>query len=90
MTRSVKFTKPWGRRSWLVDYDGPYNNNRPPHVQVIGYTPTPGQVCTLTNLHTISPRALAWEVEGVTDKGGRAHFTVYFGDSPAEVLADYM
>ena len=86
MARTIKFTKPWGQRSWLVEYDGPFSNNRPPHVEVIGYTPTPGQECALTNLHVISPRALAWDVEGVTNRGRGAHFTVYFGDSPQSVL----
>jgi hypothetical protein len=80
--RSIVFTKPWGERSWLVQYAGPYQNNRPPHVEVVGYTPTAGQVCRLTNLRVTSPRSLGWDVEGVTNRGAPAHFTVYFGAQP--------
>lgn len=89
-SRSIKFLEPWGRRSWLVEYDGPYKNNRPPHVEVIGYTPTSGQVCALSDLRVVSPRALAWTVEGARNKHDPAHFTVYFGDAPESVLQDYV
>lgn len=33
--RNVTFTGPWtGGDAWLVDYSGPFENDRPPHVQV--------------------------------------------------------
>lgn len=84
--RHITFKEPWGARSWLVDYDGPYANTRPPHVEVIGYTPTPGSVHALTNLHVINKKAMAWDVEGVTNHGMPAHFTVYYGgDALAEM-----
>lgn len=80
--RSIIFTKPWGKRSWLVEYDGPYNNSRPPHVEVVDFDPTPGSSHPLKNLHVMGGKALVWDVEDVTNRGEQAHFTVYYGDDP--------
>ena len=90
MSRTITFTKPWGERSWLVEYSGPYSNSRHPHVEVVDYTPISGQTCLLRNLRVISCKALAWDVENVTNKGERAHFTVYFGENPESKLAEHL
>jgi hypothetical protein len=89
MSKIITFIRPWGEKSWLVEYTGSYSNNRPPHVEVIGYTPVPGQVCSLKNLRKTSRKTLAWEVEDVTNKGEPAHFTVYFGNDPESRLQEY-
>ena len=33
-TRFITFFDPWGSNSWLVNYSGPFLNDRPPHVEV--------------------------------------------------------
>ncbi len=78
--RYIRFIKLWGKKAWSVEYEGPYSNKRPPHVEVVGFSPRRGQVCRLQNLRAISGRALAWQVEGVTNDGSPAHFTVYYGE----------
>lgn len=50
----ITFLKPWGKNSWLVTYDGPYNNTRPAHVEVGEVNMQkykPGFKFTLSNLH---------------------------------------
>jgi hypothetical protein len=88
--RTLTFLKPWGARSWLVEYTGPYQNDKPPHVEVIGCAPTAGQVCRLSNLRVTSHRSLGWDVEGVTNRGAAAHFTVYFGAQPGARVAEFL
>lgn len=88
--RSITFTGPWGRKSWHVNYDGPYNNNRPPHVEVQGFTPDVGRAYKLRDLRAISSKALAWTVEGAYNSGREAHFTVYFGDNPGGDLTQFL
>ena len=39
MNRTVTFTEAWGRRSWKVAYDGPYENTRDKHVEVCAVIP---------------------------------------------------
>lgn len=34
MERFITFLEPWGKRSWKVTFDGPYENDRFPHVEV--------------------------------------------------------
>ena len=83
-SRSIEFDKPWGGRSWLVKYSGPYDNDRPPHVEVGAAgmdSVKAGQVCTLTNLRRRG-RAVMWDVVGVKNGSYGAHFTVYFGNEP--------
>ncbi len=65
--RNVTFVGPWsGGDAWLVTYVGPYQNDRPPHVQV-GKTPevTVGQFACLDNIHTVGKSAIEFDVEGV-------------------------
>lgn len=52
--RTVTFLEPWGRQSWRVQYDGPYENNRQPHVELgeAGMASVKaGDTFQLTNLH---------------------------------------
>jgi hypothetical protein len=80
--RKIKFLEPWGKNSWLVEYDGPYKNSRKPHVEIgQGYMDTVkrGQVATISDLHK-EGRGIAWTVDGVEAWGkSPAHFTVAFG-----------
>jgi hypothetical protein len=50
----ITFLEPWGRNSWKVQYDGPYKNDRPPHVELgeanMGCVKA-GDTFPLTNLH---------------------------------------
>lgn len=85
----VVFKERWGPKSWLVDFDGPYENTRPPHVEVQGFVPTPGSAHALSNLHVINRKALAWDVAGVTNNGRPAHFTVYYGADAADRLPQF-
>lgn len=91
--RYITFTKPWGMKSWLVDYTGTYNNSRPPHVELrrdvnsVGTlydTMLPGSTYSLSNLRKIG-KAVMWDVDGLTlDDGENAHFTVHFGNRRVE------
>ena len=89
---SVAFLRPWGTRSWLVAYSGPYDNERPPHVELrrsvhavdtIYQRMVPGTRHTLSSLRTTS-RAVVWTVDGLTlEDGSAVHFTVHYGERPA-------
>ena len=87
--RTVTFTAPWGRRSWRVEYDGPYENDRLPHVEVGTENMdahVPGEVHTLSRLH-VRGKAVMWDVDGCLNRKHKAHFTVYFGpDAASRVL----
>ena len=93
--RNVTFTGPWsGGDAWLVYYTGPYENNRPPHVQV-GRDPDvkAGQFACLTNLRAATKSAIEWDVVGVVNKAGGkdavAHFTVYYGPDAKDHVDEF-
>lgn len=93
MERTITFSEPWGKNSWKVNYDGPYDNNRLPHVEV-GETNmnryNAGEIYKLVNLRSTG-RAIMWDVVGVDnsrEKGG-AHFTVYFGPDAKVKVNDF-
>ena len=93
--RNVTFTGPWpGGDAWLVNYTGPYANDRPPHVQV-GRDPDvkAGQFACLTNLRAATKSAIEWDVVGVVNKAGGkdavAHFTVYFGPDAKDHVDEF-
>jgi len=86
-SRTIIFLERWGRKSWRVAYDGPYENDRDKHVECVGFSPHAGMQCVLSNLHC-DGKAVMWDVEGVTNGSHGAHFTVYFGnDARQKVLA---
>lgn len=84
--RTITFNTIWGQNSWLVDYNGPYDNKRPPHVAVGVVninSHVPGEVYTLSNLRR-QGNAIMWTVDGLYHTGANgtttsAHFTVYYG-----------
>ena len=93
--RNVTFTGPWtGGDAWLVNYTGPYENTRPPHVQV-GRDPDvkAGQFACLTNLRAATKSAIEWDVVGVVNKAGGkdavAHFTVYYGPDAKDHVDEF-
>lgn len=84
--RRITLRTIWGKNSWLVHYNGPYNNERYPHVAV-GATNInshrPGEVYTLSNLRR-QGNAIMWTVDDLYHTGTNgvttnAHFTVYYG-----------
>lgn len=95
--RSITFLEPWGQHSWKVKYDGPYENNRIPHVELgsanMGSLKA-GDVFPLVNLHATGSSqrgAVMWDVGSDENKcinmrnpnrPCQAHFTVYFGPDP--------
>lgn len=83
---SVSFLKPWGAKSWLVEYTGKYSNDRKPHVEVgaanMGKYKA-GQTFQLANKHCRG-RAIMYEVEGCENGAFPAHFTVCFATTAEE------
>ena len=70
--RNIMFAEKWGERSWLVQYDGPYDNPRPRHVQLradaskLGTpydTMVAGAEYKLVELHQIAKNTIAWCVD---------------------------
>ena len=92
--RNVSFFGPWaGGDAWLVNYTGPYDNNRPPHVQV-GKKPdvTAGQFACLGDIRATTSKAIEWTiVEGVFNKALNepAHFTVYYGPDASSKVDEF-
>jgi len=83
---SVTFTEPWGARSWKVQYEGKYANDRQSHVEVgkdnMGKYQA-NQTFQLTNKHLMG-RAIVYDVVGCENGKNTAHFTVYFAKSVEE------
>lgn len=84
--RSITFVKPWGMKSWLVNYNGPYLNSKPPHVEVVNFIPNTNRSYRLTNLHLMGRNAVVWDVVGAKNNGSTAHFIVYYGANAASQL----
>ena len=82
--RYVIFNRPWGKRSWLVDYDGHYENDRKAHVELGENNMNSvlaGHKANLINLRK-ERNAIMWTVDNVYNHQGKlAHFTVAFGPS---------
>ena len=95
-TRFITFFDPWGSNSWLVNYSGPFSNNRPPHVEVGAENMknlTSGETHCLEDLSVAGKSALEWQVVGVFNslqKGALAHFTCYYGPNPKAQLKNYL
>ena len=86
--RTVTFSTPWKYDSWLVDYSGPYNYDRRPQVQVVGYSPTIRSVHVLENLRA-NGTLIMWDVVGVTNNGQQAYFIVYNGLDAEDKVNDF-
>lgn len=92
--RNVTFTAPWsGGDAWLVDYSGPFENDRPPHVQVgkTNVSVHAGLFACLSNIHTAGSKAIEWDVDGVWNSalGEPAHLTVYYGPDAKSKINDF-
>jgi hypothetical protein len=92
--RNVTFTGPWsGGDAWLVDYTGPFENDRPPHVQVgtKNVTVHAGLFACLSNIHTAGSKAIEWDVDGVWNSALNepAHMTVYYGPNAKSKINDF-
>ncbi len=91
--RNVTFVGPWpGGDAWLVNYSGPFSNDRPPHVQ-LGADPDVrvGQVACLSACRATTSKAIEWEVDGVWNAAlnETAHLTVYYGSDAAKKVDTY-
>ena len=78
----------WGPRSWLVNFDGPYQSDRPPHVEccVSEDQWRSHMSYPLTNLRRVG-RSYQWAVIGLRrHDGSAAHFTVYYASGVEEEL----
>ena len=76
----IVFLRPWGPNSWLVHYDGPYDNDRERHVSFEAACmdmPTAGQICKLSDLIVRGP-SCQWSVQGILGDP-QVHFTVAYG-----------
>ena len=92
-TAQIEFVKPWGKKSWIVKYTGPYDNPREKHVELrrsleadssLYDSMQPGNEYFLSNLRKVG-EAVMWDVEEVLlDNGVKAHFTVHHGARPAK------
>ena len=92
--RNVTFTGVWsGGDAWLVDYTGPFENDRPPHVQVgkTNVSVYKGLFACLSNIHTSGSKAIEWDVDGVWNSalGEPAHMTVYYGPDAKSKINDF-
>ena len=90
---NVTFLGPWtGGDAWLVNYTGPYKNDRPPHVQV-GQDPDVfvGQLACLANCRAATSKAIEWDVVGVWNNAldAPAHMTAYYGPDAAGEVGTY-
>lgn len=94
MERTITFFEVWGKNSWKVKYDGPYDNNRFPHIEVGSENidkHVAGEVYKLSNLH-VSGKAIMWDVEdckNALSRDGFAHFTVYFGPDAKKRINEF-
>lgn len=94
MERFITFLEPWGKRSWKVTFDGPYENDRFPHVEVGEENMNKhvaGEKHALSNLHA-SGKALMWDVADCVNslsRDKRAHFTVYFGADARQKISAF-
>ena len=81
MKKEITFGERWGRRSYLVTYDGPYENDKPPHVQTPeeNLTGKTFQLGARKQVRVRDKTAVIYDVPGVTNRGEVAHITVYFG-----------
>ena len=91
--RNVTFFGPWpGGDAWLVNYTGPFSNDRPPHVQLGAHPDVrEGQVACLSACRAATSKAIEWDVDGVWNAAlnETAHFTVYYGSDAAKKLDTY-
>lgn len=79
---SVTFLEPWGERSWLVWYSKVrYSNKRRPHVECVGANVWAGFTASLSRMRWEQRQkgvVCMWTVDGVTNGGVSAHFTVAY------------
>ena len=96
----IEFHHPWGRKSWIVKFNGPYENYRdgsyvPMHVELIDYedandpqslhkTVKAGVKFQLVDLKKVG-RCVRWTVKDCFKKNGTpCHFTVHYGPKGLE------
>lgn len=84
-----------GANSWLVDYAGPFLNDRPPHVEVGASEMkkhAAGDFFCISNCRAATSSAIEWDVPGVIDAAAGnavAHITVYYGSAAKSHLSEY-
>ena len=96
----IEFHHPWGKKSWIVKFNGPYYNYRdgsyvPKHVELtdekdindpqsLHKTMKAGTRFRLIDLQKRG-KCIRWTVEGCFKKSGQScHFTVHYGPRDIE------
>ena len=94
-TRQIVIFGPWqGGDALLVNYTGPFTNDRPPHIQV-GTSELAkhkaGEVWCLDNCRAVGTSAIEYDVPGVFNSrlNEIAHLTVFFGAGAASKVSTY-
>ncbi len=82
---NITFFAPWaGGDAWLVNYSGPFLNDRPPHVQVgkAQYkNHSAGEFWCISNCRAATSSAIEFDVPGCFNSAlsDVCHMTVYYG-----------
>ncbi len=94
---NVTFFGPWsGGDAWLVNYTGPFLNDRPPHVQV-GKSQyknhTAGEFWCLTNCRAATKSAIEYDLPGCYNSAlpadSTCHITVFYGANAQQNVPKY-
>ena len=94
-SRSLTIFGPWpGGDALLVNYTGPFQNDRPPHIQVGASELSKhkrGEVWCLSNCRAVGSSAIEYDVPGVYNSalGEVAHLTVYYGSNAASHVGTF-
>jgi hypothetical protein len=94
-TRELTIFGPWkGGDALLVNYTGPFQNDRPPHIQVGAAELTKhkaGEVWCLTNCRAVGSNAIEYDVPGVYNAAlaQAAHLTVFYGSGAASKVPTF-
>ena len=94
-TRQIVIFGPWqGGDALLVNYTGPFLNDRPPHIQVGASELAKhkaGEVWCLDNCRAVGSSAIEYDVPGVYNArlNDVAHLTVFYGAGAASKVATY-
>lgn len=92
---NITFFAPWsGGDAWLVNYTGPYSNDRPPHVQVGSgqlKNHSRDEFWCIGNCRAATASAIEFDVPGCFNSAlsDVCHFTVFYGSGAKSQVATY-
>ena len=91
--REITFIGKFGSKSWYVRYDGPYDNQRPQHVELRKDKNSKGGIYNTMQEDTVykisglkkTGNSVMWNIVDLqTEEGKQAHFTVHYGPRPVQ------